>query len=144
MTMLRVHLMQNWFGYSDPAMEKSLYETMTLSQFAGMNLDRTPDETTILNFRRLLEKHELAGGILQVINGYLGDRGLLLRHGTVVDATIIHAPSSTKNKDSKRDPEMHQTKKGNQYFFSMKARIGVDAESGLVHSLVARRQMWRT
>ena len=142
--MLRVHLMQNWFGYSDPAMEKSLYETMTLSQFAGMNLDRTPDETTILNFRRLLEKHELAGGILQVINGYLGDRGLLLRHGTVVDATIIHAPSSTKNKDSKRDPEMHQTKKGNQYFFSMKARIGVDAESGLVHSLVARRQMWRT
>ena len=144
MTMLRVHLMQNWFGYSDPAMEKSLYETMTLSQFAGMNLDRTPDETTILNFRRLLEKHELAGGVLQVINGYLSDRGLLLRQGTVVDATIIHAPSSTKDKDSKRDPEMHQTKKGNQYFFSMKARIGVDAESGLVHSLVARRQMWRT
>lgn len=81
-----------------------------------MNLDRIPDETTILNFRRLLEKHELAGGILPLINGYLGDRGLLLRHGTVVDATIIHAPSSTKNKDSKRGPEMHQTKKGNQYF----------------------------
>ena len=136
MAMLRVHLMQNWFGYSDPAMEESLYETTILRQFAGLHLDRIPDETTILNFRRLLEKHELAGGILQVINGYLGDRGLLLRHGTVVDATIIHAPSSTKNKDGKRDPEMHQTKKGNQYFFGMKSHIGVDAESGLVHSVV--------
>ena len=136
MAMLRVHLIQNWFGYSDPAMEESLYETTILRQFAGLSLDRIPDETTILNFRRLLEKHELAGGILQVINGYLGDRGLMLRKGTVVDATIIHAPSSTKNKDGKRDPKMHQTKKGNQYFFGMKAHIGVDAESGLVHSLV--------
>ncbi|RMP05170.1 ISPssy, transposase, partial [Pseudomonas amygdali pv. morsprunorum] len=121
---------------SDPAMEEALYETTILRQFAGLSLDRIADETTILNFRRLLEKHELAGGILQVINGYLGDRGLMLRQGTVVDATIIHAPSSTKNKDGKRDPEMHQTKKGNQYFFGMKAHIGVDAESGLVHSLV--------
>ena len=136
MAMLRVHLMQNWFGYSDPAMEESLYETTILRQFAGLHLDRIPDETTILNFRRLLEKHELAGGILQVINGYLGDRGLLLRQGTVVDATIIHAPSSTKNKDGKRAPEMHQTKKGNQYYFGMKSHIGVDAESGLVHSVV--------
>lgn len=119
MAMLRVHLMQNWFGYNDPAMEESLYETTILRQFAGLHLDRIPDETTILNVRRLLEKHELAGGILQVINGYLGDRVLLLRHGTVVDATIIHAPSSTKNKDGKRDPEMHQTKKGNQYYFGM-------------------------
>lgn len=136
MAMLRVNLMQNWFGYSDPAMEESLYETTILRQFAGLNLDRIPDETTILNFRRLLDKHELAGGILQVINGYLGGRGLMLRQGTVVDATIIHAPSSTKNKDGKRAPEMHQTKKGNQYFLGMKAHIGVDAESGLVHSLV--------
>ena len=136
MAMLRVHLMQNWFGYSDPAMEESRYETTILRQFAGLNLDRIPDETTILNFRRLLEKHEWAGGILQVINGYLGDRGLMLRQGTVVDATIIYAPSSTKNKDGKRDPEMHSTKKGNQYFGGMKAHIGVDAESGLVHSLV--------
>jgi transposase, IS5 family len=136
MAMLRVHLMQNWFGYSDPAMEESLYETTILRQFAGLHLDRIPDETTILNFRRLLEKHELAGGILQVINGYLGDRGLMLRHGTIVDATIIHAPSSTKNKDKKRDPEMHQTKKGNQYYFGMKSHIGVDADSGLVHSVV--------
>jgi IS5 family transposase len=136
MAMLRIHLMQNWFGYSDPAMEESLYETTILRQFAGVNLERVPDETTILNFRRLLEKHELAGGILQVINGYLGDRGLLLRQGTVVDATIIHAPSSTKNKDGKRDPEMHQTKKGNQYYFGMKAHIGVDADTGLTHSVV--------
>lgn len=136
MAMLRVHLLQNWFGYSDPAMEEALYETTILRQFAGLNLERIPDETTILNFRRLLEKHELAAGILAVINGYLGDRGLSLRQGTIVDATLINAPSSTKNKDGKRDPEMHQTKKGNQYYFGMKAHIGVDAESGLVHSLV--------
>jgi IS5 family transposase len=117
MAILRVHLMPNWFGYSDPAMEESLYETTILRHFAGLNLDRIPDETTILNFRRLLETHALAAGILNVINGYLGDRGLLLRHGTIVDATIIHAPSSTKNKERKRDPEMHSTKKGNQYYF---------------------------
>jgi IS5 family transposase len=101
-----------------------------------LNLERIPDETTILNFRRLLEKHELAGGILVVINGYLGDRGLSLRQGTIVDATLIHAPSSTKNQGGKCDPEMHQTKKGNQYYFGMKAPIGADAESGLVHSVV--------
>ena len=110
MVMLRVHLMQNWFGYSDPAMEEALYETTILRQFSGLNLERIPDETTILNFRRLLEKHELATGIFGVINGYLGDRGLSLRQGTIVDATLIHAPSSTKIKDGKRDPEMHQTK----------------------------------
>ncbi|SEB98312.1 IS5 family transposase [Pseudomonas anguilliseptica] len=136
MAMLRVHLMQNWFGYSDPAMEEALYETTILRQFAGLSLERIPDETTILNFRRLLEKHELAAGILAVINGYLGDRGLSLRQGTIVDATLINAPSSTKNKDGKRDPEMHQTKKGNQYYFGMKAHIGVDDESGLVHSVI--------
>ena len=143
MTMLRVHLMQNWFGYSDPAMEEALYETTILRQFAELSLERIPDETTILNFRRLLEKHELAAGILAVINGYLGDRGLSLRQGTIVDATLIHAPSSTKNQDGKRDPEMHQTKKGNQYYFGMKAHIGADAESGLVHSVVGLRPMWR-
>ncbi|WP_248915671.1 IS5 family transposase [Pseudomonas moorei] len=136
MAMLRVHLMQNWFGYSDPAMEEALYETTILRQFAGLSLERIPDETTILNFRRLLEKHELAAGILGVINGYLGDRGLSLRQGTIVDATLIHAPSSTKNQDGKRDPEMHQTKKGNQWYFGMKAHIGVDEELGLVHSVV--------
>ncbi|WP_139829897.1 IS5 family transposase, partial [Klebsiella pneumoniae] len=132
-TMLRIHLLQNWFSLSDPAMEEALYETTILRQFAGLSLERIPDETTILNFRRLLEKHELAAGILGVINGYLGDRGLSLRQGTIVDATLIHAPSSTKNKDGKRDPEMHQTKKGGQYFFGMKAHIGADVESGLVH-----------
>lgn len=136
MAMLRVHLLQNWFGYSDPAMEEALYETTVLRQFAGLSLERIPDETTILNFRRLLEQHELAAGILAVINGYLGDRGLSLRQGTIVDATLIHAPSSTKNKDGKRDPEMHQTKKGNQYYFGMKAHIGVDDASGLVHHVV--------
>ncbi|QCI10541.1 IS5 family transposase [Pseudomonas putida] len=136
MAMLRIHLMQNWFGYSDPAMEEALYETTILRQFAGLSLERIPDETTILNFRRLLEKHELAAGILGVINGYLGDRGLSLRQGTIVDATLIHAPSSTKNQDGKRDPEMHQAKKGNQWYFGMKAHIGVDDESGLVHSVV--------
>jgi IS5 family transposase len=136
MTMLRVHLMQNWFGYSDPTMEEALYETTILRQFAGLSLERIPDETTILNFRRLLEKHELAAGMLAVINGYLGDRGLSLRQGTIVDATLINAPSSTKNQDGKRDPDMHQTKKGRQYYFGMKAHIGVDAESGLVHSLL--------
>ena len=102
----------------------------------GLSLERIPDETTILNFSRLLEKHELAAGILGVINGYLGDRGLSLRQGTIVDATLIHAPSSTKNQDGKRDPEMHQAKKGNQWYFGMKAHIGVDDESGLVHSVV--------
>lgn len=136
MAMLRVHLMQNWFGYSDPDMEEALYETNILRQFSGLSLERIPDETTILNFRRLLEKHELAAGILAVINGYLGDRGLSLRQGTIVDATLIHAPSSTKNQDGKRDPEMHQAKKGNQWYFGMKAHIGVDDESGLVHSMV--------
>ena len=144
MAMLRVHLMQNWFGYSDPAMEEALYETTILRQFSGLYLDRIPDETTILNFRLLLEKHELAGGILQAINGYLGDRGLMLRHGMVVDATTIHASSSTKNKDGKRDPEMHKTKKGNMYFFEMK-RISASMPSrAWCIAWLARRPMWRT
>jgi IS5 family transposase len=117
-------------------MEEALYETTILRQFSALNLERTPDETTILNFRRLLEKHALATGILGVINGYLGDRGLSLRQGTIVDATLIHAPSSTKSKDGKRDPQMHQTKKGNPYYFGAKAHIGVDDESVLVHSVV--------
>lgn len=136
MAMLRVHLLQNWFGYSDPAMEEALYETTILRQFADLDLNRIRDETTILNFRRLLEQHSLAAEILVVINGYLGDRGLSLRQGTIVDATLIHAPSSTKNKDGKRDPAMHQIRSGNQYYFGMKAHIGVDEQSGLVHSVV--------
>jgi IS5 family transposase len=117
----------------------SLYETTILRQLAGINLDRISDKTTILNFRRLLEKHDLVAGILGVINCYLGDRGLMLRQRTIIDATIIHAPSSTKNKERKCDPEMHSTKKGNQYYFGMKTHIGVDAESEL-----AQRPMLRT
>ena len=135
-TMLRIHLMQNWFGYSDPAMEEALYEVTPLRQFAKLSLiGALPDETTILNFRRLLETHGLAPKLFEAINAHLSDKGLLLREGTIVDATIIHAPSSTKNRGKTRDPEMHQAKKGNQYFFGMKAHIGVDYDGGLVHSV---------
>lgn len=132
--MLRIHLLQNWFSLSDPAMEEALYEITPIRQFAGLTLSAPiPEDTTIMNFRHLLEKHNLAPAILAVINGYLQDKGLSLRQGTIVDATIIHAPCSTENEEGKRDPEMHQTKKGNQDFFGMKAHIGADAESGLVH-----------
>lgn len=136
-TMLRIHLMQNWFGLSDPAMEEALYEVASMRQFAGLSLTRPiPDETTILNFRRLLETYGLALELFTRINAYLGRKGLLLKRGSMVDATIIAAPSSTKNADGERDPEMHQTQKGNQYFFGMKAHIGADVDSGLVHTVV--------
>ena len=135
-TMLRVHLMQNWFGLSDPAMEEALYEITPMRVFAGLSLSKPiPDETTILNFRHLLEANELAPAILGRVNAYLGRKGLLLKRGSIVDATIIAAPSSTKNAEGERDPEMHQTKKGNQWHFGMKAHIGVDADSGLVHTV---------
>ena len=135
-TMLRVHLMQNWFGLSDPGMEEALYEITPMRNFARLRMTGAiPDETTILNFRRLLEVHELAPRILEVVNGHLSSKGLLLKRGTIVDATIISAPSSTKNATGERDPEMHQTKKGNQWYFGMKAHIGVDLESGLVHTV---------
>ena len=136
-TMLRIHLMQNWYNYSDPAMEEALYEIAPLRRFAGLSLARgsVPDETTILNFRRLLESHDLAPKVLATINAYLSDKGLLLRQGTIVDATIIHAAPSTKNKAKARDPEMHQTRKGQQWYFGMKAHIGVDVEGGLVHTV---------
>jgi len=136
-TMLRIHFMQQWFGYSDPAMEEALYDVAPVRKFANLSLSsgNVPDETTILNFRRLLEQHGLAEKILAAVNRHLDARGLLLRQGTVIDATIIHAPSSTKNQDGERDPEMRQTKKGNQYYFGMKAHIGVDVESGLVHTV---------
>ncbi|GAC1436195.1 MAG: hypothetical protein NVSMB6_32520 [Burkholderiaceae bacterium] len=113
--MLRIHLMQNWFGLSDPAMEEALYENMAIRRFAQLSLvDGLPDESTILRFRHLLEKHGLAPKLFDAIKAHLSHKGLLLREGTIVDATIIHAPSSTKNEDKQRDPEMHQTKKGNQ------------------------------
>ena len=135
-TMLRIHFMQQWFTLSDPAMEEALHDVPLFREFAQLNFDtRLPDESTILRFRHLLERHELAEQILAVVNELLAGRGLLLKAGTVVDATLIAAPSSTKNQSGERDPEMHQTKKGNQWYFGMKAHIGVDAESGLVHTV---------
>lgn len=135
--MLRVHLMQNFFTLSDPAMEEALYDSASMRHFAGFKLSGAiPDETTILNFRHLLEEYDLAEDILAQVNKLLAAKGLLLKRGTIVDATIIAAPSSTKNASGERDPEMHQTKKGNQWHFGMKAHIGVDAESGLVHTVV--------
>lgn len=137
-TMLRIHLMQNWFGLSDPGMEEALYEIVPLRQFARLPMTGAfPDETTILNFRRLLETHELAAQMFDAVNAHLHARGLTLQKGTIVDATIIHAPSSTKNASGQRDPEMHQTKKGNQWYFGMKAHIGVYADSGLVHTVTS-------
>ncbi|TWD77181.1 IS5 family transposase [Variovorax beijingensis] len=132
---LRVHLMQNWFALSDPAMEEALYEIASLRAFAGLGLEAIPDETTILNFRHLLEASDLAEDIFKQVNAHLARKGLLLKRGSIVDATIIAAPSSTKNSTGERDPEMHQTKKGNQWHFGMKAHIGVDADSGLVHTV---------
>lgn len=135
-TMLRVHFLQNWFGLSDPAMEEALYEIASMRQFAHLTLTQPiPDETTILNFRRLLEENELAPEILTRVNAYLTRKKLLLKRGSIVDATIIAAPSSTKNAEGERDPEMHQTKKGNQWHFGMKAHIGADMHSGLVHTI---------
>lgn len=135
-SILRVHLMQNWFALSDPAMEEALYEIASLRTFARLSLSEPiPDETTILNFRHLLEENDLAEDILKLVNAHLARKGLLLKRGSIVDATIIAAPSSTKNSSGKRDPEMHQTQKGNQWHFGMKAHIAVDADSGLVHTV---------
>ena len=133
-TMLRIHFLQQWYALSDPAMEEALYDTPVMRRFAQLGgLADIPDETTILNFRRLLETHGLAEKLFEQVNVHLQRKGLSLRSGTIVDATIISAPSSTKNKAGERDPAMHQTKKGNQWFFGMKAHIGVDDASGLVH-----------
>ena len=136
MTMLRVHFMQQWFTLSDPAMEDAFFDTPLYREFAQLQeFGRVPDESTILRFRHRLEKHKLAEQILQAVNQLLTGRGLLLKAGTAIDATLISAPTSTKNKDKARDPEMHSSKKGNQWYFGMKAHIGVDAESGLVHTV---------
>ena len=137
-TKLRIYCLQQFYDLSDPGAEEALYDSESMRRFAGIELgeDAVPDESTILQFRRLLERHNLTAAIFETINRYLTDRGLLLRQGALVDATIIHAPSSTKNKKGKRDPEMSQTKKGNQWYFGMKAHIGVDGNSGLVHTVV--------
>jgi IS5 family transposase len=135
--MLRIHFMQQWFNLSDPAMEEALHDVPVFRDFAGLSnwADAMPSESSILRFRHLLERHKLADQILATVNGLLSAKGLLLKAGTVVDATLIAAPSSTKNREGERDPEMHQSKKGQQWYFGMKAHIGVDAESGLVHTV---------
>ena len=136
-SLLRILFMQEWFTLSDPAMEEALHDMPLFRDFAGLGGwdDRLPDESTILRFRHVLEKNKLAERILATVNLLLGAKGLMLRSGTVVDATLISAPSSTKNASGERDPEMHQSKKGQQWFFGMKAHIGVDADSGLVHTV---------
>ncbi|WP_246855432.1 IS5 family transposase [Pseudomonas aeruginosa] len=135
-TMLRLHFIQQWFSLSDQAMEEALFDVPLYREFAGLNAHgRLPDESTILRFRHRLERHKLAEQMLATVNELLEQKGLLLRQGTAVDATLIAAPSSSKNRDGKRDPEMHQSKKGNQWYFGMKAHIGVDADSGLVHTV---------
>ena len=136
-SLLRIHFMQQWFTLSDPAMEEALHDVPLFREFAGLGGwdARLPDESTILRFRHVLEKHQLAEQILATVNSLLGARGLMLRSGTVVDATLISAPSSTKNASGQRDPEMKQSRKGQQWYFGMKAHIGVDADSGLVHTV---------
>ena len=134
--MLRVHCLQLFYNLSDPAMEDALYEIESMRVFSGLRLsERIPDETTILNFRHFLEKHKLGKAIFDTVNKQLAKEGLLLKEGTIIDATIIAAPSSNKNEEKARDPEMHQTKKGNEWHFGMKMHIGVDDTFGVIHSL---------
>ena len=136
--MLRIHFLQSWFNLSDPGAEEALYDMESMRRFVGIDLgnEPVPDETTICKFRHLLEAHGLGERIFQEVNAHLEEKGLRLSEGTIMDATIINAPSSTKNQDKKRDPDMHSTKKGNQYYFGMKIHVGVDRESRTVHSLV--------
>jgi transposase, IS5 family len=135
--MLRIYFLQQWYGLADELLEETIYDSQAMRGFTGIDLsaESVPDATTLLKFRHLLEAHKLTVAILEEVNAHLSERRLLLREGTIVDATIIAAPSSTKNKASQRDPEMHQTKKGNQWYFGMKAHIGVDTHSGLVHTV---------
>jgi len=136
--MLRMYFVQQWNGFSDEGVEDAITDSQALQKFVGIDLSReaAPDSTTVLQFRHLLEQHGLTKKLFDVVNGTLGAAGLMMREGTIVDATIIAAPPSVKNKANARDPDMHQTKKGNQWYFGMKAHIGVDAESGLVHTVV--------
>lgn len=136
--MLRMYVAQQCFGLSDEGIEDAIYDSQAIRAFVGIDLSResAPDATTLLKFRHLLEAKELTRKIFDTINGHLADKGLMMREGTIVDATLIAAPPSTKNKDGKRDPEMHQSKKGNDWHFGMKAHIGVDAASGLVHTVI--------
>lgn len=135
--MLRMYFLQQWYSLSDEGLEDAICDSQAMREFVGIDFAReqVPDATTLLKFRRLLEQHELTKAIFETVNAHLGERGLLMREGTMVDATIIAAPSSTKNEGGERDPEMHQVKKGNEWHFGMKAHIGADADSGLVHSV---------
>ena len=137
--MLRIHFLQHWFNLSDPAAEESLYDSRAMRRFVGIDLGRepVPDETTICKFRHLLEAHDLGEQLFTLIGDYLQENGIKVSTGTIVDATIIDAPSSTKNKEGKRDPEMHSTQKGRQWYFGMKAHVGVDSRSKLIHSVAA-------
>jgi IS5 family transposase len=135
--MLRLYFLQQWYGLADEALEDALYDSQALRGFAGIDLAAVtvPDATTVMNFRHWLERHDLTKVLFDEVGATLEERGLLMRQGTIVDATIIAAPPSTKNKSKTRDPEMHQTKKGNEWHFGMKAHIGVDVASGVVHTL---------
>jgi len=136
--MLRIYFLQQWYALADEALEDALYDSQALRNFAGIELNRdpVPDATTVLHFRHWLERHDLTGVLFDEVGAMLEERGLLMRQGTIVDATIVAAAPSTKNQSKTRDPEMHQTKKGNQWHFGMKAHIGVDVASGVVHTLV--------
>jgi IS5 family transposase len=135
--MLRIHFLQHWFELSDPGAEEALYDSRAMRQFVGIDLGKepVPDETTILNFRHLMERCNLGDEMFRLVNVYLAENGLKVSRGTIVDATIIDAPTSTKNKDKARDPDMHQTRKGNQWYFGMKTHIGVDNKTKLIHSV---------
>ena len=140
--MLRIHFLQHWFNLSDPAAEEALYDSRAMRRFVGIDLGRepAPDETTVCKFRHLMERHNLGDRLFGLVNEYLRENGLKVNRGTIVDASIIDAPSSTKNRKKERDPEMHQTRKGRQWYFGMKAHIGVDSRSKLIHSVVATPQ----
>ncbi len=137
--MLRIYFLQLWFNLSDPAVEEALYDSVSMRRFAGIDLgvEGVPDETTVCKFRHLLERHKLGKTLLRAVNDHLQRSGIKIGKGTIVDATIIGAPSSTKNQDGKRDPEMHQTAKGQQWYFGMKAHVGVDSKTKLVHTVLA-------
>ena len=137
--MLRMYFVQQWYALADETLEDALYDSQALRRFCGIDLavESVPDATTLMNFRHLLEAHGLTQAMLAEINGQLREKNLLMSKGTLVDATLIAAPPSTKNRDHARDPQMHQTKKGNQWYFGMKAHIGVDDASGLVHTVVS-------
>src|SRR6266571_1140946 len=137
--MLRIYFLQQWFNLSDPAVEEALYDSAVMRQFVGIDLgcEPVPDETTACKFRHLLEEHQLGEQILGTVNLHLQAKGVRITTGTIVDATILHAPTSTKNREQQRDPEMHQTKKGNQWYFGMKAHVGVDSKTKIIHTAVA-------